>query len=68
MIQYLVQWASGAFQIVTAEQLKKDLDDYETAPPRIYRLIPDNPPERLWVTRIGKTWMLGDMYRNMIEI
>jgi hypothetical protein len=68
MNQYLVQWASGAFQIVTAEQLRKDLDEYETAPPRIYRLIPDNPPERLWVIRMKGAWMIGDMYRNMIEL
>ena len=68
MNQYLVQWASGAFQIVTAEQLRKDLDEYETAPPRIYRLIPDKPPERLWIVRMNGAWMLGDICRNMIEL
>ena len=28
MNQYLVQWASGAFQILTGEQLKQDLETY----------------------------------------
>jgi len=68
MNQYLVQWSSGAFQIVTPESLKKDLEEYQTAPPYIYRLIPGKPPERLWAMRIGNVWMIGDMYRNMIEI
>ena len=43
-MQYLVQLASGSFQILTGEQLLKELE----SPPRIYRLIPDSDPERLW--------------------
>lgn len=68
MNQYLVQWANGAFQIVTLECLKKDLDEYKITPPYLYRLIPGKHPERMWVMRIENKWMIGDMYRNMTEI
>ena len=70
MNQYLIQWASGAFQIVTAEQLKKDLDEYQKAPPRIYRLIPNQDPKRLtvvWGTK-REYWYLEDAYGNHLMI
>lgn len=65
---YLVQWASGAFQILTGEQLKQDLETYNQAPPFIYRLVPNRPSERRWAVRVNGSWMIGDMYRNMSEI
>lgn len=67
MNQYLVQWPKGAFQLFTADELRRSLDDNEQLP-RIYRLIPDKPPERMWIVRMNGTWMIGDMYRNMIDL
>lgn len=66
--EYLVQWASGAFQILTGEQLKQYLETYNQAPHFIYILVPNRPPERRWVIRVNGFWMIGDMYRNMGEI
>ena len=68
MNQYLVQWASGTFQILTGEQLKQDLETYNKTPPFIYRLVSNRPPERRWAVRVNGSWMIGDMYRNMSEI
>lgn len=65
---FLVQFSNGAFQIMTEIQLGQHLHDSNQAPPYIYRLVPNRPPERRWVIRVNGSWMIGDMYRNMSEI
>lgn len=46
-MQYLVQWASGSFQVVDGEQLKKDEKEWGRTPPCVYRLIPYSAPEKV---------------------
>lgn len=67
-MQYLVEWASGAFQIVTGEQLAKDIEEYRQAPKQIYRLIPGQKPKH-YRAIIGKGyWYLEDDYGNHLMI
>ena len=60
MKQYLVQYARGAFQILDGAQLKKELDEYGKSPAKIYRLVPDYPPERVWAVQVDGIWKIED--------
>lgn len=67
-MQYLVEWANGAFQILTGQQLANDIDEYQSAPRQIYRLTPGQSPKRYRVI-IGKGyWYLVDDYGNHLMI
>ena len=67
-MQFLVQWANGSFQILTGEQLRKELDEYKKSPPRLYKLVTNCNPERIYVSWAKDSWILYDIYRNPIEI
>lgn len=67
-MQFLVQWANGSFQILTGEQLRKELDEYKKSPPRLYKLVTNCNPERLYVSWAKDSWILYDIYRNHVEI
>lgn len=68
MHQYLIQWASGAFQIMTLDQLNRELDEWKQSPPVLYRLIPNQPPKRYWIIwgKNKEYWYLEDQYRNHV--
>lgn len=67
-MQYLVEWASGAFQILTGEQLAKDIEEFSKAPNQIYRLAKGQAPKRYHAV-IGKGyWYLEDDYGNHLMI
>ena len=68
MTQYLVQWAHGSFQTMTGEQLRKEIDEGKKAPSRIYRLIPNQDPQRLfviWCNAKHDIWYLVDAFNNL---
>ena len=74
MNQYLVEWANGTFQILTAEQLRKELDEWAEGwgnnPRPVYRLIPGQAPKRYHII-FGKNhdyWYLEDDFRNHLMI
>ena len=68
MAQYLMEWANGTFQVMTGEQLKKDLDEWSInwrkAPRPLYRLIPGQAPKRYHVILRKDYWYLEDDFRN----
>lgn len=64
--KYLVQ-IEEEFKLMTWLELHNYFNIYDDAPSRVYRLCPDKPPERMWSVKIKNRWMLGDIYRNMIE-
>ena len=72
MIQYLVEWANGTFQILTGEQLRKELDEWAEGwgsnPRPVYRLIPGQAPKRYHVVMRKDYWYLEDDFRNHLMI
>lgn len=67
-MQYLVEWANGAFQVVTGQQLAKDIDEFQKAPNQIYRLTKGQKPKH-YKANIGKDyWYLEDDYGNHLMI
>lgn len=67
-MQYLVEWASGAFQTITGEQLATDIEEYHKAPKQIYRLVPGQKPKH-YTANIGEGyWFLIDDYGNHLMI
>lgn len=67
-MQYLVEWASGAFQVVTGEQLAKDIDEYWKAPNQIYRLTKGQKPKRYHAIIMKDYWYLIDDLGNHLMI
>ena len=67
-MQYLVEWASGAFQTVTGEQLAKDIEEYRQAPKQIYRLLPGKKPNHYRAVIMKDCWYLTDDYGNHLMI
>lgn len=68
MTQFLVEWASGAFQTVTGEQLAKDIEEYRQAPKQIYRLTPGQQPKHYRAVIGNNYWYLADDYGNHLMI
>ena len=72
MTQYLVEWASGAFQIMTGEELAKEIeervDNWGSNPRPVYRLIPGQAPKRYHVILGNGYWYLEDDFRNHLMI
>ena len=68
MTQYLVEWASGAFQVLTGQQLAKEIDEFWKAPKQIYRLIPGEKPKHYRAIIMKDCWYLEDDFRNHLMI
>ena len=62
---YLVMDSFG-HDICNIEQLRNRIDNGEGRM-RIFRLCDLRDPKELFIKRIGKTWMLVDMYGNQEE-
>ena len=66
MTQYLVEWANGSFQVMTGEELAKEVEEWvigwENNPRPVYRLIPGKEPKRYHVVfdKNWKYWFLKD--------
>lgn len=67
-MQYLVEWASGAFQVVTGQQLKQDIDEYWKEPKQLYRLTKGQKPKRLHTIIMKDYWYLIDDLGNHLMI
>lgn len=67
-MQFLIQWANGTFQVMTGEQLKKEVEEWDNVPPRVYRLVPNRDPEYLYSVKVSKCWLLTDIFHNWIEL
>jgi len=68
MGDYLIQWENGRFWILTGEQLKDEMEEWDNVPPRVYRLIPDRHPERMWGVKVNGSWLLVDIHNNQITL
>lgn len=65
---YLVEYAH-AFAVLTLDQIKKDLEEYDKAPKAVYFLVPGEQPSMRWLIRLGKDqWLMRDKYYNFTNI